>query len=342
MQYFYIREWMMTSLGLKGNRLLAFALIWAASLNENKVLFSNSKKLASTLNISQKAAIQILKDLFDKGYIDNWHSDFAVTENMLQKFGKDGDGESGRFYVKIENWMFDLQFGKKKLNANALIVFAVIRAFSEKTTSTMTLQPSFILELAGISGRTVTRCVNKLESSNLIIRHNDNRKVKKPSTFYVHGNAITFSLAHKGNLNKDDFEKPSLEKFKGYIATQKLNLDAVSVYKKLDSQGWKDADGKPIRMWTKLIQAWSENNNQKIGTCSIPTSVEEVQKYLNENGFDRISAQGFFDFYSKRNWHTESGSPVVNWQLEVQKCASELERVLEELHIKDMNKAANF
>ena len=67
--YIVVMAWMMTRLGLNGNELLAYALIYSYSQDAQGCYFGSLSHTAERLNISRRAAVDVLNRLLDKGYI---------------------------------------------------------------------------------------------------------------------------------------------------------------------------------------------------------------------------------------------------------------------------------
>lgn len=67
--YIVVMAWMMTRLGLNGNELLAYALIYSYSQDAQGCYFGSLSHTAERLNISRRAAVDVLNRLLDKGLI---------------------------------------------------------------------------------------------------------------------------------------------------------------------------------------------------------------------------------------------------------------------------------
>lgn len=68
-RYIVVMGWMMSVLGLSGNDLLAYALIYGYSQDEGGVYFGSIKHTAEALNISPRAAADVLRRLEERGII---------------------------------------------------------------------------------------------------------------------------------------------------------------------------------------------------------------------------------------------------------------------------------
>lgn len=67
--YFNVLGWMITDLGLKGNELLVYAIIYGFSQDEENVFSGRRKYLADWLKVDVKSISRILNSLTDKGVI---------------------------------------------------------------------------------------------------------------------------------------------------------------------------------------------------------------------------------------------------------------------------------
>lgn len=68
--YITVCGWMVTQLGLSGNELLVYALIYGFSQDGNSVFSGTSRYISEWCNIRKEAALQILKRLTDNGLIE--------------------------------------------------------------------------------------------------------------------------------------------------------------------------------------------------------------------------------------------------------------------------------
>lgn len=67
--YIVVMGWMMTSLGLNGNALLAYALIYSHSQDGEGAYWGSLSHTAERLNISRRAAVDVLNRLLEQGHI---------------------------------------------------------------------------------------------------------------------------------------------------------------------------------------------------------------------------------------------------------------------------------
>lgn len=68
-RYIVVMGWMMSSLGLSGNDLLAYALIYGYSQDGKGMYFGSIKHTAEALNVSTRTAADILRRLEEKGVV---------------------------------------------------------------------------------------------------------------------------------------------------------------------------------------------------------------------------------------------------------------------------------
>ena len=255
MKYFFIRDWMISELGLKGSKLLIFALIFSASCSENRIFYGNSRTIAKTLNISQATAINSLKYLDDKKLIDNRHSDFSVNRKIYFKFS---NYKSER-YTKIKNWMLDPSLN---LTINELIVFSCIYNVAENNHSMFTFNPTFFTNFLGMHRTHSIHILNSLLEKNLLEKQTDNFKIRKPPVIHVPVTTVKIELNNKDrNLNVLEVSCPDFEIFESFIKTNNLKLERgiEKTYQQLSRQNWCDEKGNPIRNWRTLLQKWNDN-----------------------------------------------------------------------------------
>jgi hypothetical protein len=59
-----------------------------------------------------------------------------------------------------------------------------------------------------------------------------------------------------------------------------------------------------------LLESKKRGSKKRI----IPESLQEVETFFNEYGYDKILAKKFWDSYSVNNWCDGKNNPVVNWK----------------------------
>ena len=67
--YIVVMGWMMSALGLNGNDLLAYALIYSHSQDGEGAYWGSLSHTADRLNISRRAAVDVLNRLVERGHI---------------------------------------------------------------------------------------------------------------------------------------------------------------------------------------------------------------------------------------------------------------------------------
>lgn len=70
--YLTIQDWMVTELHLKGNELLAYALIYGYSQDEQGCFYGSYQYVTDWLSVDKTTAVRILKKLESKGLIRKW------------------------------------------------------------------------------------------------------------------------------------------------------------------------------------------------------------------------------------------------------------------------------
>lgn len=76
---FIVHSWMLTSLELKGNELIAYAIIYKYSDIKGQKFVVSIRKLAEIMNVSKNTAQAVLDSLIKKGFIHSVDTDFIVT-----------------------------------------------------------------------------------------------------------------------------------------------------------------------------------------------------------------------------------------------------------------------
>lgn len=76
---FIVHSWMLTSLELKGNELIAYAIIYKYSDIKDQKFVVSIRKLAEIMNVSKNTAQAVLDSLIKKGFIHSVDTDFIVT-----------------------------------------------------------------------------------------------------------------------------------------------------------------------------------------------------------------------------------------------------------------------
>lgn len=76
---FIVHSWMLTSLELKGNELIAYAIIYKYSDIKGQKFVVSIRKLAEIMNVSKNTAQAVLDSLIKKGFIHRVDTDFIVT-----------------------------------------------------------------------------------------------------------------------------------------------------------------------------------------------------------------------------------------------------------------------
>lgn len=100
--YLVVQGWMISELGLSGNELMCYALIYGFSQDGESVFQGNSKYISEWLNISQRSVFPLLKKLTEKG--------------LIEKIEKTINGVRLCDYKVASEVLKNLQGGMKKLH----------------------------------------------------------------------------------------------------------------------------------------------------------------------------------------------------------------------------------
>lgn len=78
-----IQGWMVNKLGLMGNELICYALIYGFCQDGKSVFSGGLKYVARWLNISERSAIDVLKRLSEKGLIEKKNCDAGKVNGYI-------------------------------------------------------------------------------------------------------------------------------------------------------------------------------------------------------------------------------------------------------------------
>lgn len=84
-RYIVVMGWMMTALGLNGNDLLAYALIYGYSQDGQGAYFGSLAHTAEALNISRRTASDVLNRLVERGVIMRKHVELNGLMRCMYK-----------------------------------------------------------------------------------------------------------------------------------------------------------------------------------------------------------------------------------------------------------------
>lgn len=84
-RYIVVMGWMMTALGLNGNDLLAYALIYGYSQDGQGAYFGSLAHTAEALNISRRAASDVLNRLVERGVVVRKHVELNGLMRCMYK-----------------------------------------------------------------------------------------------------------------------------------------------------------------------------------------------------------------------------------------------------------------
>lgn len=84
-RFIVVAGWMMTSLGLSGNDLLCYALIHGYSQDGQGVYFGSISHTAEALNISRRAAADVLNRLVERGAVTRKHVVMDGVQRCMYK-----------------------------------------------------------------------------------------------------------------------------------------------------------------------------------------------------------------------------------------------------------------
>lgn len=124
--YINIQGWMVRELGLKGNELMAYALIYGFSQDGCSVFSGSLTYVAEWLNCTKRAAINIVRSLVDKGLVERIEKvvnnvilvDYKISSQGVKNFQGGGEKFSGGGGEKFSPHNIDIDNIEIKENKN--------------------------------------------------------------------------------------------------------------------------------------------------------------------------------------------------------------------------------
>ena len=186
-------------------------------------------------------------------------------------------------YITIQGWMrneFDLK-------GNELLVYALIYGFSQDGESKYTGSVGYIADWIGSSRQTVHNVLRSLTDKGLIYKDEQvlngvkfcqyttvvkgqllqgvkkfDRGVSKNLTRgcqkILHNN-----IADNDNIKNINKIPPSLEEVRSYCEQRNNGIDAEAFIDYYAQQGWKLANGNPMKDWQASVRTWEKRNKAK-------------------------------------------------------------------------------
>ena len=97
--YLTIQSWMVTDLHLKGNELMAYALIWGFSQDGQSCFYGSFSYVMEWVGCSRRTAIRLLQKLEEKGLIRKWQEDVNGVPHNRYMAVVDNDGYATSVHV---------------------------------------------------------------------------------------------------------------------------------------------------------------------------------------------------------------------------------------------------
>lgn len=70
--YVVVQPWMIQDYGLKGNKLLIYALIYGFSQDEQSCFYGSTRYIMDYFTLSERAVVKLLDELVDEGLLYKW------------------------------------------------------------------------------------------------------------------------------------------------------------------------------------------------------------------------------------------------------------------------------
>lgn len=186
--------------------------------------------------------------------------------------------------MKNEHYITIMGFMRNELNlkGNELMVFALIYGFSQDDESQFTGSISYIAEWIGATKQTVHNVLKSLSDKGLINKTESYRNgIKFCSYKSVLPVVKNFDGGWSKNLtgggqkirpnNIDNINNkknsiscpPSIEEVEEYCNERKNHIDPEAFIDYYAQQGWKLANGNPMKDWQAAVRTWEKRDRKK-------------------------------------------------------------------------------
>lgn len=129
---------------------------------------------------------------------------------------------------------------------------------------------------------------------------------------------------------QDEFIPPSAAEVENYCIQKRIDgVNAEEFVSYYESRGWTvGKTNKKMASWQRAVTTWA--NKKKTSGWKTP-SLEDVRRYIEEDGITGVNANKFWNHYEMTGWKV-GGRYVKNWKAAVRKWAatSEEEKGAEE------------
>jgi hypothetical protein len=241
--YLVIQGWMVTKLGLKGNELLIYALIYGFSQTRDQWFTGTHQYLADWTNSTIRSVINNINELIEKEYIVRGEREYrgqmcptykAVVHEGMKKPDERDEKSSPEGVKNFHGGDEKISQGGEKISPDNIDNNNI---YNTPFTHNLT---TFDYE-----------CSPQGEN---------------PPTTPVEGEKK--SGKGKGK-KKSEFIPPTLGEVIAYCASRGNKVDPQKFYDYYDASGWVDGKGNPVRNWKQKCITWERNDDRDAPTVNV-------------------------------------------------------------------------
>ena len=99
------------------------------------------------------------------------------------------------------------------------------------------------------------------------------------------------------------------------------NLSIYDAYNYIKAIMVKEFSGTESDLENPIVKNYYETTKKRDvkqrerKVFTVPT-IDEIRKYIKDNNFT-VNAEVFYSYYKERDWHYNSGKPVIDWQASI-------------------------
>jgi Mn-dependent DtxR family transcriptional regulator len=256
--FFKIEGWMRTELNLKGNELMAYALIYSFQTAYDKPFDGSQAYIAEWLGMSRSHTNVILTKMRDKGLINIVNSDKGYIHKC--------------FYSCIENG--------ERFKANTI------------RNSNSGVLENLTAECQKIEQRSVRKS-NNIETDietdilNRLLKERGDATEVAPSL--APSNSVENSEP-KAKPKQKRFKKPTAEEINDYCESKGISLDVDYFMNYYESNGWM-VGRNHMKDWRATVQNWAKREKQynwkgKNNASSTGNTTSTTSDYISEYDYE--------------------------------------------------------
>lgn len=261
--YITMQGWMVQKLGLKGNDLFVYALIYGFTQDGETLYKGSYRYISYALGISRKTAIRSLESLEERGLI-----------------------------IKSQENINGVLFNRYKID------FEPIRRFGCKETKNNLdeeVQGYGQKDHGGMVEMTTGVCPKRPQG---YVQNDHGGMVKKTTSNNIRDKYI--ENTYKGNNTKENiykrnsegdkpptptkrtrFTPPTVEEVEDYCRERDNGIDAEHFIDYYEARGWELSKGRKVKDWKACVRTWERNNRSKPARKAGEGKTPEPKERLN-------------------------------------------------------------